>query len=392
MSSITQTKKKKSRKWEHPVRNKLEDVFCIEKGKSFTRPSLIEQKVRSKKVSCASYNYGGKKLTENYLQGVEILAVRQMHKIKLLALDIDKKSKYRYDYIGIIHALEEIGLCRATKLLSSVSGGLHIYFPLKVAVNSEFLHVSIKAWLQHRGYEVEDGTLEIFPGPTSTKWKRDNYGNWQIEYLARCFRLPLQEGSYVLDEDEGIVHNSKERFWLSEFDWCANGQDTEGFMEYLNNPSSVQVDEVDQVDSPKETKKVIKKKRGRPSRVSKEQEAIKAHMTSLDVNPRSYIQELRALVKQGWTNTSQSNVLIGAVAILASYDNRDYDEKQLAKVIQWEAQRLPGYDEFASTESKKDLGSASKRSWAGRWAKSVVKYRHRINSGGRLSSVGSTSG
>ena len=378
------------RRWDHPIRNKLEDVYCVAdtEKKTFTRPGIIKKKKGGgKEVPASLYNYSGKRLTENYLAGAETLAVRQMYKIKLLALDIDKGSKYRYDYIGIIHALEEIGLCRYIKLLSSDSGGLHIYFPLKVAVNSEFLHVSTKAWLQHRGYEVADGTLEIFPGPRRTEWKINSHGDWQIEHLARCFRLPLQEGSYVIDEDEGIVHNSKERFWLEEFDLCANSQDTEAFIEYMENPTVIVNQDDVEPDVIECSKPKTKKKPGRPSRVSKEQFALKQHMDKMGVTPRTYISELRALVKQGWTDTSQSNTLIGAVAILASYDNRSMDEKDLAKAIQWEARRLPGYQEYASPQTKKDLESASKRSWAYRWAKSVIKYRSRINGGGKLRSV-----
>ncbi len=375
---------KSSRRWEHPVRDKLEEVYCIDKGKTFTRPGVITQKRRGKKVDTARYNYGGKKLTENYLNGTEILAVRQMYKIKLLALDIDKGSKYRHDYVGIVHALEEIGLCRSVRMLSSVSGGLHIYFPLEKPVLSEFLHVSIKAWLQHRGFEVADGVLEIFPSANNTEWKRDDYGNWNIEHLARCFRLPLQEGSYVIDEDECIVHNDKKRFWLEEFDMCANSQDTEGFEEYLSAPlqSDNQVAPKATVGTPKN--KTVKKKRGRPSRVNKEREALKKHMTSLETTPKTFIKSLKEIVKRGWTNSSQSNYLIGAVAILASYKYRNYDEADLAHVIRYDAMNMPGYQQYASASTKKDLEDKKSRSWSRRWAKSVIKYRARLLSKNRL--------
>ena len=370
--------KSEGRRWSHPIRNKLEEVYCIRKN--FTRPGIIYQEADSKRVEASKYSYDSKKFTERYINGSEILAVRQMYKIKLLALDIDSGSRYRHNYVGIVHALEEIGLCRSIKLLSSSSGGLHIYFPLEKPVLSEFLHVSIKAWLEHRGFEVGDGVLEIFPNAKNTQWKRDSSGRWNVEHLSRCFRLPLQGGSYVIDEDEGFVHDSKERFWLSEFDWCANGQDTESLEEYLDRPLTCHVHvgkpNTPTSDTPK-SKSV--KKRGRPSRVSKESQALKEHMASLDVNPRKYISELRKVVKRGWTNSSPSNYLIGAVATLASYDNKTYDEKQLAKVIQWEARTLPGYNEFASPESKRDLESVAKRSWAYRWAKSVVKYRNKLN-------------
>lgn len=80
-------------------------------------------------------------------------------------------------------------------------------------------------------------------------------------------------------------------------------------------------------------------------------------------------------MKTGWTDSSQSNFLIGAVAILASYDNKHLEEAALAKSILWEVKRMPGYEEHTSPQTKKELSSANNKSWARRWAKSVINYR-----------------
>ena len=39
---------------------------------------------------------------------------------------------------------------------------------------------------------------------------------------------------------------------------------------------------------------------------------------------------------------------------------------------------MPGYEEFASEATKKDLESAKRDSWARRWAKSVINYRTKV--------------
>ena len=84
------------------------------------------------------------------------------------------------------------------------------------------------------------------------------------------------------------------------------------------------------------------------------------------------------MIKEGWTDSNQSNYLIGAVAVVASYENKHLDDAALAKSILWEVKRMPGYEEYASADTKKDLEKSGRDSWARRWAKSVVKYRKNV--------------
>ena len=386
------SKKRKSNKWEHPLRDKLEDVFCVEK--QFVRPGIIYQEKNNKKVETAKYSWGGKKFVETYLEKELIIAIRPMNKIKVLILDIDCNSRYRDDYSEVLDALEEIGLVRCLRVISSSSGGLHLYFPLERAIKSEFLYVSIKAWLQHRGLIVAPGHLEIFPSATS-KWQLNDEGRKELVYLAQSIRLPLQSYkkplmSYVVDEDENYVHSNINTFWLEDFDWCAERQDYDEFKDFESSISLISsnvkwdgdmlvlLDDDEPVDARKfELQPVVKKKVGRPSKVYTDKEALKEHLAELNVSRKNYIKTLRELVKTGWTDSSQSNFLIGAVAILASYENPHLEEADLAKSILWEVKRMPGYEEHTSAQTKKDLQSAKRNSWARRWAKSVIKYRNK---------------
>lgn len=390
-------KKKKSRRWEHPVRDKIEDIFCISNS-TFVRPGIIyteadKEKGISKVIEAQRFHMNGKKFTECYLDERTTMTIRPMHKIKVFVLDIDTGSKYRDDYQGIIECLEDIGFCKCVRVISSVSGGLHLWFPLSVAVNSRFLHLSITNWLIDCGYQVQDGVLEVFPGRNPVSWQKNSDGKWEVKHLARCFRLPCQTGSYVVNEDENIIHNSIDKFWLEDFDWCAERQDIEAIDMFhrsyevskagvkWENDLLVKEEEQEEIrrseveyDAPV----VVKKKAGRISRVKKEQAALKSKIEELGVPRNKYISTLRKLIKKGWTDSSQSNYLIGAVAVVSSYDNRDLDEAALAKDILWQVKRMPGYQEFASEATKKDLESAKRNSWARRWAKSVINYRNKV--------------
>lgn len=389
-----ESNQKKSRRWNHPVRDKLEDVFCINKS-TFIRPAYThsegnKEKGIAKLVETQRFSFKGKQFTEEYLGDSVILNIRNNKRIKVFALDIDIDSIYRDNYIEIIGCIEEIGLCRCLRVISSKSGGIHLWFPLKVAINARFLHIAIKAWLEENEFIVKDGTLEIFPGRGETTWKRDNWGNLTTDHLARCFRLPCQKGSCVVDEDENVIHNDIEQFWLEDFDWCAEAQDHERFdmfqrmfevdkagAKWENDVLVIPKQEALKEETKRRSTEVESKpkKRGRVSRVKAEQEVLTNKLKELGVPRNKYISTLKEMIKTGWTDSSQSNYLIGAVAIFSSYDNPKLGEAELAEGIIWQVKRMPGYEEFASPATKKDLESYGRDSWARRWAKSAIKYR-----------------
>jgi|GEM_PF-507258 len=132
-------------------------------------------------------------------------------------LDIDKNSPYHPHrnedkFRGILQALEDIGLVRPLILQSSFSEGLHVYYPLPDQVSSFALACGIKACLNSHGYEIASGVLEIFP----------NTKAFDSEFNGH--RLPLQKGSYMLNDD---LQKSRSDLNHFVFVWqmCQDSQD-----------------------------------------------------------------------------------------------------------------------------------------------------------------------
>lgn len=378
--------KHNSNYWHNPVRARVNEIFCMnyvsydgkEKVRKYVRPGIIYDTDKGKIVEAQRYSMPDSQFIKKYLANDLIMAIRQQEKIKLLILDIDINSMYRHNYKPILDCLEEIGLCRYQKVISSGSGGVHLYFGLTKPILSEFLHVSIRAWLQHRGFIVKDGTLEIFPTASNTKFQGK-----QIAHLSKCFRLPLQRGSYVVDEDDNIIHANKEIFWTKGFDLIAEYQDYDSFDSYSEAFSghlkgfkwTNDLFQLPTQEKPPKAKRT-KAKKGKISRVEKELEDLRAEIGSVPKN--QFIGCLRARVAKGWTNTSQSNYLVGAVAIIIAADNYHLGEIDIAKAIRNEVKNMHGYNTFASDATKTDLCNTRPSGWSRRWAKCVVKYRQQL--------------
>jgi len=111
---------------------------------------------------------------------------------RFFVLDLDNKpdrqSKYRnpHGLKAIRNALQEVGISHVCCYQSSLSGGWHLYGFFDDWVNSDELRDLLKAWLQHKDFQIDQATLEIFPS---------NQG----------LRLPLQKGFAWLDDTGGIV-------------------------------------------------------------------------------------------------------------------------------------------------------------------------------------------
>ncbi|WP_024547110.1 hypothetical protein [Picosynechococcus sp. NKBG15041c] len=133
-------------------------------------------------------------------------------------LDIDAGSIYHpnngKELESIKEALEDIGLVSPLIIQSSHSRGLHVYYPLPEPVKTFPLAIAISSHLREKGFTIADGTLEILP---NLKKKESIY--------KRC-RLPLQEGSYILDDYYEIVGDRLSDF-IHRFEWSAAKQDPE---------------------------------------------------------------------------------------------------------------------------------------------------------------------
>lgn len=133
------------------------------------------------------------------LEGNYLYGVRFAQQTQYFLLDIDRSSPYHPQNSPLVlerlyTALEPLGLTDHIVCTSSDSQGLHLYFPLAQDFNSWKLSKAVSIALENAGFKLKLGQLEIFPNPKA-------YSTDQTPSLFNAHRLPLQMGSYVLDDD-----------------------------------------------------------------------------------------------------------------------------------------------------------------------------------------------
>lgn len=145
-------------------------------------------------------------------------------------LDIDFGSQYHFRHgegqlQKLLGLLEELGLYRHLKLRSSDSQGIHLYFPLPEAISTYWIGVTVHSKLQSAGFQIANGQLELFPNVRSAG-----------KTLFKAHRLPLQVGSYVLNDDWQPVHSDIRQI-IPAWEWAVAGQDLELLNEAIASTS-----------------------------------------------------------------------------------------------------------------------------------------------------------
>lgn len=144
-----------------------------------------------------------------------------------LMLDVDANSPYhphqRTNALQKIKgSLEDLGLNSSFQLQSSHTEGIHIYFPLPQPVKTYGLAALIEDKLKADGFNVAGGILEIFPN--KKQWSSSDKPEDWSEYQRH--RLPLQQGSVLLDEDYAPYSDTLEAF-IQAWEHCESQQDIE---------------------------------------------------------------------------------------------------------------------------------------------------------------------
>ncbi|MEL6606131.1 MAG: hypothetical protein AAFP20_23195, partial [Cyanobacteria bacterium J06614_10] len=203
---------------------------------------------------------------------------------------------------------ESLGLCRFLLIRSSVSDGLHIYFPLAEPVSAWGIACAAHAVLTTAGVRVAGGICELFPNKKAFNAEHNGH------------RLPLQQGSFILDDDFRCIGNDRAVF-LQQWQHCGAGQDEALLANVLaEKPLTI------------------------PKRIS-----------------------VNSLPPIAWTGLGQSNEVMKE---LVNYGDRYLGLKTIPALGDWivaVAPQLSGFEQFASEESKNDL---TRKNWAYRWAKS----------------------
>ena len=264
-------------------------------------------------------NPSGKKVplvlgtVESYYRRDLILGKRFGKLTNYLLVDIDINSPFHPrngGYRPILDAMERIGLCRFLIIRSSTSGGIHLYFPLPEPVSSWELAYTAHSALTADGIHVIGGQCELFPNKKAFNAEHNGH------------RLPLQDGSFLLDEDFCPISNHKT-------DFVVRWQTAAAFQD-----------------------------------VTRLKQAIASKAVVVPLLPQTIPHGLPPIA---WTGFGQSNVIMRQ---LANYGDRYAGKKTVDDLAAWikaVAPQLPGYRKFASPKSKKDIEHGN---WPTRWAKS----------------------
>ncbi|MCY7284268.1 MAG: hypothetical protein LH679_12715 [Cyanobacteria bacterium CAN_BIN43] len=235
----------------------------------------------------------------------ELIGLRFGNQTRYCLIDIDRGSEYHpannsSKFKDVLAALENIGLCRSIFITSSSSDGIHVYYFLPELLPTFGLASAIKFALEDTGLQLRCGQLESFPNVKV-------YSKHGKSLYNAC-RLPLQVGSYFLDDDAQPLTDDLTQF-LNAADVAATHQDLTAL------------------------KKAITAAKKRPKR---------KHLASVsdDVHKRS--REIQELIAQGWTGSGQTNDLLIKIANDAVFW-KDLHGEALVDHIEATAIALPGY-------------------------------------------------
>ena len=272
-------------------------------------------------------------------QGYYLYGVRFGKLTHYCMLDIDIDSPYHpwqdpFACQRMQEALEPLGLVRAIICTSSYSKGLHLYFPFEEAQFSWKIAAAVTTLLENQGFKIAPGQLEVFPNLKP-------YLPEGVPTLYNAHRLPMQAGSYLLNDGLEPIWSSQERF-VSQWQLGQAKNDIDAATLEL----------------------LLKQSRRVRYRIT----------TKAD----KFLNDLNAEIELGWTGPHQTNHIIGRIAMRSYifghilYAEDPLEGQALINDIIAIATVLPGYEEFCGHQDE-----IEKR--ANEWARSVegcARYFH----------------
>lgn len=272
------------------------------------------------------------------LQGQYLYGVRFGSTTAYALIDIDTESPYHpnCDPLAIrrlLDGLETIGLCESIICTSSYSKGLHLYFPLPVEVPSWKLASLISAVLHHAGYPLQPGQIELFPNPKAYLPEQTS--------LFNAHRLPLQAGSYILNQDLQPILGGRSRFVA--------------LWRYAQQQNTL---------TPKKLDRYIRRYVQQTYRIS--------------TKAAKFLNDLNAEIELGWTGYGQTNRLLGRIAMRTYIFHHvlsggvPLQGESLVQEIVAIARQLPGYTDWCRHQHEIDKRAAD---WA-RCVESSAYFRY----------------
>ena len=280
------------------------------------------------------------------LQGSYLYGVRLGPKTAYGMLDVDAGSPYhpRRDPLALermFAALEPLGLVSHLTVNSSSNGGLHVYLPFGEEVLSWQLALAIAALLENAGFKIMPGWLEVFPN-------RKPYVAQGTPSLYNGHRLPLQQGSYLLDESLcPVLASARHGAHVFTRRWQQVAERNDVCLETLEQ--------------------IVKTAKRKAFRVSGKAE--------------KFLNDLNAEIEPGWSGRGQTNYLLGRITMRSYIFGHILTapapltgEALVADIVKV-AKALPGYRDFCGHQA--DIESRA-RDWA-RKIESDGHYYHYCN-------------
>lgn len=210
------------------------------------------------------------------LQGSALYGVRFSSQTRYCLLDIDTGSAYhpQADSFAIgrmMAALEPLGFTAYLACQSSYRGGIHLYLPFQDARSSWDLAACVAALLENAGFKLKPGQLELFPNPKP-------FSTTKKPTLFNAHRLPMQAGSYLLNQNFETVWSDRSRFVQQ---W-----------RFVQSCNSVET---------KVLRQLLKQNKHRHYRISGKAD--------------KFLNDLDTEIEQGWTAHGQTNRLLGRIAL-----------------------------------------------------------------------------
>lgn len=283
------------------------------------------------------------------LQGSYLYGVRFGNATSYGLLDIDAGSPYhpRRDPLALARiaaALEPLGLVEHLCVTSSDSGGLHLYFPFNEPLSSWRLAIALSALLENAGFKIFPGWLEVFPNP------KPFTTDGSIS-LYNGHRLPLQQGSYLLNQDLTPIAATEQTF-----------------VRHWQSAATRNV--IDAVT----LKQTIRQAKRKTYRVTGSAE--------------KFINDLHADIEPGWSGSGQTNFILGRITLRSYifghvlYAPAPLAGEALVKDIVRIARASPGYADFCGHQ--RDIEDRA-RDWA-----QCIESSHYFHYGSSQSTATST--
>lgn len=264
-------------------------------------------------------------------QGSFLYGVRFGSQTRYCLIDIDDNSPYHPNQdpqaiSRIVEALEPLGLVAYIPCTSSYSGGIHLYFPFEPHQKTWQIALALQTLLENAGFHIIPGQLELFPNvkPFVTEGHPSLYA---------AHRLPLQIGSYLLNQDWQPTYTSRSTF-LNQWQ----------FAQSRNLVDAAQLEQL--------------------------LRAARRRHYGLSGKADKFLNDLNAEIEAGWSDFGQTNYILGRIAMRSYvfghilYGAQPLEGKLLVDDIVRIATSLPGYQQWCRHQHE-----IEKR--AEEWARSV---------------------